>query len=836
MSPPYIITLVIRMANGPPERLCAEVIVDTGSSAPGLDRPFIYHVPCEFAEKTQVGSLVLVPFSNRLAVGYVIGFPAEPPVLKLKNIARVLDEPPVFDFNKQRLCRWIASRYLSTLARSFNLVMPPGRSRRISQYISLAEPCDSDPALCEIPLSGLAGDIMDVLSAGPTEIELKKLKKHIGAGDLGGTLADLEKAGLIGRRFALCEPATKTKKMLVARLSDVTPGERLPERQHDIVDYLVRNGGAELQSELLRKTGTSHSSLKSLVGKGVVHVAEEEVAREPRLTSGGGSEKPPSPNRFQSAAIEEINEAVGAGRHRVFLLEGVTGSGKTEVYLRCIEAALGAGKRSIVLVPEIALTPQTLERFESRFPGEIAVLHSKLGSGERFDQWRAVREGRRKVVVGARSALFAPVEDLALIAIDEEHEFTYKSDKAPRYHAREVAEAWARMTGGVLVLGSATPSLESIEKARAGIYHHLVLPERIDNRPLPEIEVVDMKSVGGAGTIPLLSPRLLDALSRTVESGNQAILFLNRRGFANYMQCISCGKILSCGECEVSLCYHRKGHMLMCHHCGKTQGVPNRCPACGGGNLKTFGAGTQKVADEVAKHLPGVPFIRMDSDTTTTKDAHWRMLGDFKSGKAQILIGTQMIAKGLDIPGVTLVGVINADTALALPDFRASEKTFQLLTQVSGRAGRGLRPGQVIVQTYKPDHPAIVAVAGDRVPFIESELETRRQALYPPFSELVNILVSSTDLRAAARSAERLEKILESKLDSTGAAILGPAPSPLSRLRRRYRWHILIKAADVSSIGEEIRTAMESFREYARSFPVESRATVSMDVNPVSLL
>jgi primosomal protein N' (replication factor Y) (superfamily II helicase) len=826
-------------------RRYAEVILDTPLQE--LDRPFTYEVPADSRDSIEIGSLVLVPFTNRLSLGYVVGFPAEPGVSRLKSIARLLDEPPLFDFDTQRLCRWVASHYLSSLSQAFRLVMPPGRGRKVKQYVSLK-------AVRDEALEALGGkqgpqaDVVEVLAAAGSEVEMGALKKHIGAGaaEVAQAVRSLEEAGLAGRRFALTEPAASPSSRLVVRLAGGTPDaealEALPHRQRDITEQLIERGGVDFQSDLLRATGASSTSLKSLAKKGVVEIASEEVLRRPRLGYGSGTGSDPggapvpTPNESQSEAIGSIAGAVDSGLHRVFLLEGVTGSGKTEVYLRSIERVLERGRRAIVLVPEISLTPQTLERFESRFAGRVAVLHSRLGPGERFDQWRGVREGRYDVVVGARSALFAPVADLGLIAIDEEHEPSYKSDTAPRYHAREVAEARARLTGAVLVLGSATPSFESLEKARAGAYDHLTLPNRIDNRPLPDVEVVDMREVGGAGTVPLLSPPLLDALSRTVTSGDQAILFLNRRGFANYMQCHACGEIMGCDECEVSLCYHTRGEMMLCHHCGKRWAVPESCPACGRGPMKSFGAGTQRVEDELLAHLPGVRFIRMDADTTTSRDAHWHLLGAFARGEAQVLIGTQMIAKGLDIPGVTLVGVINADTALALPDFRASERTYQLLTQVSGRAGRGLRPGRVIVQTFNPGHPAVQALSGEASDFVSAELAARLNARYPPFVQLVNVMVTAPELSSASRSAERLRQLMETDLAGTGATVLGPAPAPLTRLRGQYRWHVLIKAADMSTIAGPLRTAVGRFYDYARTFPPGREVRISLDVDPTSLL
>lgn len=823
------------MISAPEQHRYAEVIID--SPVRDLDRPFTYEVPSELAGKVQVGSTVLVPFQQRLSLGYVIGFPHAAEFARLKPVSSVLDEPPLFDFETQRLCRWIAGHYLCPLSQAFKVVTPPGRSRKVRRMLSISgRPSDALEAALGDPD---AVSLLEALESRGGEAEFSSLKKALGAGPAAMACRRLESEGAITSRYVLSEPAARVKSRHVVRATDdgcdreVVEG--LPHRQRDIMEELLARGGIEFQSDLLRNTGASGTSLKSLEKKGLVEVAGEEVLRRPWL----GSPEPAArhtPNAHQKAAIEGVSASLEEGRHRVYLLHGVTGSGKTEVYIRCIEKALERGRGAIVLVPEISLTPQTVERFESRFPGQVAVLHSKLSPGERFDQWRGVRDGRYRVVVGARSALFAPVADLGLIAIDEEHEPSYKSDTSPRYHARDVAEARARMCGAVLVLGSATPSFESVERARAGLYERLELPGRVDDRPLPDIEVVDMRQVGGAGEVPLLSLPLLDALSRTVEAGDQAILFLNRRGFANYLQCHACGEIMGCDECEVSLCYHSRGHMMLCHHCGKRWAVPEACPSCGRGPMKRFGAGTQRIEEELVKHLPGVTYVRMDADTTTTKDAHWHLLGSFRAGEAQVLIGTQMIAKGLDIPSVTLVGVINADTALALPDFRASERTYQLLTQVSGRAGRGLRPGRVVVQTFNPEHPAIKALDDGIDDFVRAELMSRSHAFYPPFVDLVNVMVTSPEMNAASRSAERLRSILQTDLQGTGTIILGPAPAPLSRLRGLYRFHILVKSADLDKVGDRLTGAVGRFYDYARTSPPGKDVRVSLDVDPVSLL
>ena len=821
------------MIVSPGQSRYVEVVID--SAVRELDRPFHYELPQEMADRVEFGSLVLVPFSNRLTLAYVVGFPARPDVARTRPIARVLDEPPLFDFDTQRLCRWIADHYLCSLSQAFRLVMPPGRGRKIRQLVTLS--ASAEDARAAAGSAHAAAVVEELASCG--ELDVAAVKKSLGTGPALNALKDLEEAGVVSRRFELSRPAASAKSRLVVRATPASAAagalDGLPERQRDIIEELLARGGIEFQSDLLKRTGTSATSLKSLAKKGLVEVAGEEVLRQPWLGSPEESVRH-VPNEHQQNAIDLISGAIEEGAHKVFLLDGVTGSGKTEVYIRTIEKALLAGKRAIVLVPEISLTPQTLERFSSRFPDDVAVLHSKLSPGERYDQWRGVRDGRYRVVVGARSALFAPLPDLGLIAIDEEHEPSYKSDTSPRYHARDVAEVRAKMAGAVVILGSATPSFESIERVRAGRYERLVLPGRVDDRPMPDVEVVDMRKAGGAGEVPLLSTPMLDALSRTVQAGDQAILFLNRRGFANYMQCRACGDIMGCDECEVSLCYHSRGHMMLCHHCGKRWAVPEKCPSCGGGPMKQFGAGTQKVEEELVAHLPGVTHIRMDADTTTTKDAHWHLLGAFRAGEAQVLIGTQMIAKGLDIPGVTLVGVINADTALALPDFRASERTYQLLTQVSGRAGRGLRPGRVIIQTFMPEHPAVGAIAGGIDTFIQAELESRSHAFYPPFVDLVNVLVTSPEMVAASRSAERMRHILETDLEGTGTIILGPAPAPLSRLRGLYRWHIVVKSADIDKIAGRLLCSVGRFHDYARTFPPGKEVKVSLDVDPVSLL
>jgi len=474
--------------------------------------------------------------------------------------------------------------------------------------------------------------------------------------------------------------------------------------------------------------------------------------------------------------------------------------------------------------------------------GEVAVLHSRLGMGERYDQWRGIREGRYRVVIGARSALFAPLRDLGLIVIDEEHESTYKENAAPRYHAREVAEERARICGAVLVLGSATPLLESRHAAERGDYIHLRLPRRVDDRPLPKTEIVDMRELSVPGLRTILSPRLVNALVRVHETGEQAILFLNRRGFARFLQCHECGHIFQCRNCSVSLCFHARETHLLCHHCNWSVSEPFVCPQCGKNVVRYAGIGTERVEEELRRLLPQMSCIRMDADTTRHKHAHWDMLEAFKSRKAQVLLGTQMIAKGLDIPNVTLVGVINADTSLGLPDFRAGERTFQLLTQVSGRAGRGTLPGRVIVQTFNPEHYAIRSAArGDAETFYRQELAFRHEAFYPPFSRMVNLVVSSASEEHARAAAGGLGEILMPVIPPREGELLGPAPAPLAKLKGRYRYHLTLKTASLEKLADGLREALAAYDSFRGSYCKRAGIprddiSLAVDVDPMTLL
>ncbi|HVN67675.1 MAG TPA: primosomal protein N', partial [Candidatus Sulfotelmatobacter sp.] len=524
----------------------------------------------------------------------------------------------------------------------------------------------------------------------------------------------------------------------------------------------------------------------------------------------------------QGAALEKITKALDGNQAKTFLLHGITGSGKTEVYMQALAHLLPRGKGAIVLVPEISLTPQLVQRFGDRFGGRIAVVHSGLTEKQRADSWRRISAGEAPIVLGARSAIFAPVRDLGLIVIDEEYEHTYKSDKSPRYHTREVADKLAELYNAVVILGSATPSLETYYRAENGTYEKLVLPKRIDDRPLPPVQIVDLRAEMKAGNFGVLSGLLRQELQQTLEKGEQAILFMNRLGYFTFVICRECGLTVECPQCSVSLVYHTTDKKLRCGRCGYSTAAPRLCPRCQSAAIKYFGTGTQRIEDEVAAIYPAARILRYDRDSVG-ESSHEEFFATFADGKADVLIGTQMVAKGLDIANVTLVGVISADTALSLPDFRAGEHTFQLLTQVAGRAGRHNLPGRVVIQTYNPEHYAIKAAAKhDYEAFYRQEIEHRRELNYPPFSRLISLLIVGVEEKKVNKIADELAGVLRRRV--TGG-VLGPAPSPIARLRGEWRYRLLLKNVPAAAVSETLKQAI---------IPDDIKVTV--DIDPMSLL
>ena len=594
----------------------------------------------------------------------------------------------------------------------------------------------------------------------------------------------------------------------------------------EIIEFIKNNSGKYNKSELIKNYNISQYKLNKLIQEGLLKIEEEVVFRYNKRTYKEDKEK-----ILTEEQINALNE-IENSEQDIFLLKGVTGSGKTEIYMRLVEKTLSEGKSAIVLVPEISLTPQMIERFKGRFGSEVALFHSKLSDGERFDEWFRVKEGKAKLIVGARSAIFLPAKDLGLIIIDEEHENTYKSEQNPKYQTKEVAEYLSRKKKCKVVLGSATPTIESYYRALTGEIELVELNNRIDGSKMPQMELVDMREELRNGNKSLFSRKLYFSIKEKLEKREQIILFLNRRGFSSFVSCRSCGYVFKCEDCDISMTYHKNG-FLVCHYCGKTKREPNKCPKCDSRYVKFFGAGTERVEEEVKKYFKNARVLRMDVDTTRTKDSHEKIYRSFKDGEADILIGTQMISKGLDFPNVTLVGVIAADMSINIPDYRSAEKSFQIITQVAGRAGRGSKEGNVIVQTYTPEHYSLqYASHYDYEGFYDEEFTIRAKMGYPPFGKLllINAQGKNEDL------LKQYMKILAGKIenavkDEDGVEILGPIPCIISKIKENFRWQILIKGEFSLSFAKSIKDIL-----YEKENNVYNDIRVSIDINPNNLI
>ncbi|HEX9830319.1 MAG TPA: primosomal protein N', partial [Thermodesulfobacteriota bacterium] len=642
-------------------------------------------------------------------------------------------------------------------------------------------------------------------------------------------LNSLRRRNLIEFSYELkSDPKVKHEKIIIAE-KNVSFDDRLKEKnpsKSEILDYVITHERVHY-SNIKEIFGDVSRHIKWLEARGFIRVEREEVSRDPFSEIPIAREIPPRLTPDQEIALHKIIEAVKRGRFLPFLLHGVTGSGKTEVYLRVIDEVIKKGKEAVVLVPEISLTPQLVKRFRGRFGKRVAVIHSALSDGERFDAWRMARRGNVKIIIGARSGIFAPFKNLGIIVVDEEHEPSYKQEEAPCYNARDLSLVLGKMTNSVVVLGSATPSVESYANSLREKFAYLSLPLRVEDRSLPDVEVVDMKDEGGV----IFSKRLKEAIIENFEEKRQTILFLNRRGFSTLIVCQACGNILTCPNCSISLTYHAKEDSIRCHYCGLSEQFLRSCRNCGK-NMISLGMGTQKVEEEIKRILPEARIARMDRDSISGKLKLLRLYEKLEKKEVDVLIGTQMVAKGHDLPGVTLVGVISADLSLGIPDFRAGERTFQLVTQVAGRAGRGEEPGTVIVQTYNPEHPSIrFAVEQDSKGFLNEELQLREELNYPPFSRLVNLRFQGSIESEAADVAKRAgdaARKLKSNLPIGTMSILGPSPSPIYKIRNQYRWQMLLKSSNVNTLHKFSKQLISFFSRNS------GRVKVSVDVDPVS--
>jgi primosomal protein N' (replication factor Y) len=778
-----------------------------------VDRPFSYRVPSGM--DVSVGSRVVVPFGPRRLEGYCVGITGVPPAgtAELKEIEDVLDDTAVLTPELVELAKWGAARWLCSQADILQAMVPSGVRWTSGKWVEFSGDTETDHVA-----------FVYLREKGPVKLTAW-LKEHP---EMGGTalLRKLQADGVItvsSRDMRGTKPKTIRSAVLTAAGKDAEPAGT---KQALALKLLGEHDMLTLAT--LAEAGVSGATVRALAGRGWVELREVQARRDPLAGEVFATEEPLLLTEAQGVALAEVSEAIEGDAVRTILLHGVTGSGKTEIYLQAIARAAKAGLGSIVLVPEIALTPQMIERFASRFGKRIAVLHSRLSAGERYDEWRRISQGEALVAIGARSAVFAPFRKLGLIILDEEHEATYKQDETPRYHARDVALWRAGHHGAAVVLGSATPALESYRRAELGEYLLCRLPDRIENRPLPPVEVVDMRKELKDNHRSIFSRPLLAALESTLKAGRQAILLLNRRGYATFVLCRECGHVMRCNSCNIALKFHMAGEALRCHYCEHTEGYPTSCPACAGRYIRHFGTGTQKVEEELRKHFPDIRAIRLDADTTSRKGAHKSILASFRKKEADVLIGTQMVAKGLDFPNVTLVGVITADTAINLPDFRAGERTFQLLTQVAGRAGRGPAGGQVVVQTYTPEHYAILAAQKhDYLTFYKEESQARQELGYPPYSVLVRLLVLGTDEGRVVDAASFLAAHLEPEVD-----VLGPSPCPLEKIRGQFRWQLVARGDERESLVSVTRRVATEFN----SSPFTGDVRLIVDVEPQSLL
>lgn len=690
------------------------------------------------------------------------------------------------------------------------VAVPFGARRRVGGFVVRCHDDEPDTPLKDV--LGLLGD----MAVPPALYELFGWVAETTMSSFAQVWTTAVPRGTLARR-------TQAKQQGMARA--IAHPQGLTTRQAQVLSVLEQADKPLPVRIWLQEARTTMATAQALARRGAVELFQERVWRSPPLPDGQHA----VPFELSPEQREAV-EAIAAGQPGdTFLLYGVTGSGKTEVYLQAIARTLAEGKSAIMLVPEIALTPQTVARFRGRFGDRLALMHSTLSDGERFDEWQRLRDGEAWVAVGARSAVFAPLSNLGLIVLDEEHEASYKQESAPRYHARAVARQRARIEGAKVILGSATPGIETFYQASRQDIMRLDLPRRIADRPLPPVELVDMREELRAGNRKIFARSLLAALHEHLDRGEQAILLMNRRGYASFVLCRSCGESVSCPGCSVSLTYHKDHELLRCHMCNFAAVNPRRCPGCGSPYIRYFGAGTQQVAEAASELLPGARILRLDRDTTTRKDSHRMILEAFGRGEANVLIGTQMVAKGLDLPRVSLVGVVAADVALNLPDFRAAERTFQLITQVAGRAGRGDLPGRVIVQTYAPEHPSLVhARQHDYEGFYAREVADREALRYPPYHGLVNVVFSAESQTHAVGAAEAAAAILRG---AEGLTVLGPAESAIAQIRGRYRVQVLLKAADLDLARSALREALRPGR-LAR--PAGLRILV--DVDPVSML
>lgn len=809
-------------------KVYARVAVIAGSAS--IYGTYTYEIAEADSDKVKIGDCVIVPFSSGEALGYIVDLlpDNDTNIEKLKTVKAVVQTEITLDRGLFSLASRISELFIAPLPSAVRSILPGAMRGWIREEIAaLTDSCGAEKC------SPAERKLLEVLQKFNGCAAPNDLRMHFNGNTFSRVVSSLKKKNLVERRYVFEQPKVKAKTVRSVALS-VPRGEAYAQianfssrnaKRSRVLQALINSPAPVPLNRLRKLAGCTDSAIKPLLQAGVLKIVEQPCDRLPGYIQ--LEENQWILTQEQTLALTTSLNYLNANKHHTILIHGVTASGKTEVYMRLIERVLDMGRSAIFLVPEISLTAQAMDIFKTRFGDDVAVLHSALGVGERFDEWRRLHQGRAKVALGPRSVVLAPVSNLALIVVDEEHDTSYKQLVDPRYHARELAIQRAKDSNAIVVLGSATPSLETYYRAQQGEYSLVTLSKRIENRPLPSVRIVDMRQAIAANPGSIFSGALRDAIRIRLEKKEQIIILQNRRAYASFLLCRECGHVPKCQNCAVAVRFHRGKSRLICHHCGYEESSFSICPNCGGSKISGFGIGTERVADEVAKEFSDARVLRLDRDTTSRKGSHSDIIRAFKNREADILVGTQMVAKGLDFPGVTLVGVISADTSLNMPEFRASERAYQLLAQVAGRSGRGDNPGEVIIQTFEPEHHAVICAANhDYKSFYNQELAFRRELNYPPFSFLANITASSRTESAADKIIADAFAALEEIVGNT-MEILGPAPCAIPFLRGHHRRHILLK----SHSAEDLRTALSTF--------VHSSSTLAqsleIDVDPVAI-
>jgi len=820
-----------------------QVIVNNNSYQ--TDKLFDYEIPTHLYNKITRGMRVIVPFGrgNQRLEAYVFNVTTSSSEdIKFKKVLAVIDEHPILSEHQLRLAFWMRNQYLCKYIEAIHCLIPKGTVNKERKLIILS---NNDWENLITTGQRKLRNILTVLNDLGGKVYLDLLMQHVDYKEINDAIKILLEKNIIDIKYEFNSKINvKTEQYVYISIEDNNWNEIInslknAKKQKISLEILKQHGKCSVK-ELLHLADTGRTTLNSLKDKGYINFVDIEFNRDPFANKNFANFPKLVPNEEQQIAIDKIGYSIENNLNDSYLIHGITGSGKTEIYLQLIEKVIEKGKQGIVLVPEISLTPQTVARFMGRFGSRIAVLHSNLSDGERYDEWRRIWANEVDIVIGARSAIFAPIKNLGIIIIDEEHENSYKSDHTPRYNASDVARYRSELENAVLVLGSATPSVESYYKALNGELNLITLIKRATNAKLPPVEVVNMADELELGNTGVFSSSLIAAMEQNFNNKKQTILFLNRRGHSSVISCKSCGHTIKCEHCDITMTFHKTDGRLKCHYCGHMKPVPTLCPSCNGDSIQYFGTGTQKIEDLVSSYLPNARVKRMDMDTTSRKGAHEKILESFRNQEIDILIGTQMISKGLDFPNVTLVGIISADSTLNLPDFRAAERTFQLVTQVAGRAGRGLEEGMVVLQTYEPNHYSIVSSMNhDYENFACDELIIRKEFFYPPFTNLILLNFSGKNEREVNYVSNSVANHIKYILDSQGYKtldyiILGPNPSMISKVKESYRYQILLKDVDIP-FGL-LKKAVKYLLIDNRNKYIPQKIVCSIDINPFTII